>query len=80
MSRLILHRPIFSRASHGASEETTTGILKLRAMDTEKALTFPVLAANDARMKHLFDNRYGRGIVHREPALATPTSSSQARR
>src|SRR3712207_6904875 len=40
---------------------STTGILKLKAMDAEEALTFPVLAANDARMKHLFDNRYGTG-------------------
>ncbi len=45
----------------GASEETTTGILKLRAMEEEGILPFPVLAANDARMKHLFDNRYGTG-------------------
>jgi adenosylhomocysteinase len=59
VSRMILHRPDLLEGVIGASEETTTGILKLRAMDTEKALTFPVLAANDARMKHLFDNRYG---------------------
>jgi adenosylhomocysteinase len=45
----------------GASEETTTGILKLEAMEAEGVLPFPVLAANDARMKHLFDNRYGTG-------------------
>jgi adenosylhomocysteinase len=45
----------------GASEETTTGILKLKAMIEEGVLPFPVLAANDARMKHLFDNRYGTG-------------------
>jgi adenosylhomocysteinase len=45
----------------GASEETTTGILKLKAMEEEGVLPFPVLAANDARMKHLFDNRYGTG-------------------
>jgi adenosylhomocysteinase len=61
VSRMILHRPGLLEGVIGASEETTTGILKLRAMDTEKALTFPVLAANDARMKHLFDNRYGTG-------------------
>jgi adenosylhomocysteinase len=61
VSRMILHRPDLLEGVIGASEETTTGILKLRAMDTEKALTFPVLAANDARMKHLFDNRYGTG-------------------
>ena len=61
VSRMILHRPDLLEGVIGASEETTTGILKLRAMDTEQELTFPVLAANDARMKHLFDNRYGTG-------------------
>jgi adenosylhomocysteinase len=61
VSRMILHRPDLLEGVIGASEETTTGILKLKAMDAEKALTFPVLAANDARMKHLFDNRYGTG-------------------
>src|SRR5215218_10126958 len=61
VSRLILHRPDLLSGVAGASEETTTGILKLKAMDAEKALTFPVIAANDARMKHLFDNRYGTG-------------------
>jgi adenosylhomocysteinase len=61
VSRMILHRPDLLEGVAGASEETTTGILKLKAMDAEEALTFPVLAANDARMKHLFDNRYGTG-------------------
>ena len=61
VSRTILQRPHLLDGVTGASEETTTGILKLKAMDAEEALTFPVLAANDARMKHLFDNRYGTG-------------------
>ena len=61
VSRMILYRPDLLEGVIGASEETTTGILKLKAMDAENALTFPVLAANDARMKHLFDNRYGTG-------------------
>jgi len=61
VSRMFLHRPDLLEGVIGASEETTTGILKLKAMDAEKVLTFPVLAANDARMKHLFDNRYGTG-------------------
>src|ERR687898_78083 len=61
VSRMILQRPDLLESVIGASEETTTGILKLKAMDAEKALSFPVLAANDARMKHLFDNRYGTG-------------------
>ncbi len=45
----------------GASEETTSGVAKLRAMEREGALELPVIAANDARCKHLFDNRYGTG-------------------
>ncbi|MGI9049546.1 MAG: adenosylhomocysteinase [Rubrobacteraceae bacterium] len=61
VGRLIVHRPDLLDGVVGASEETTTGILKLKAMDAEEVLPFPVLAANDARMKHLFDNRYGTG-------------------
>src|SRR4051794_11458087 len=45
----------------GASEETTTGMLKLRAMGEEVLLPSPILAATDARMKPLFDNRSGTG-------------------
>src|SRR5699024_9787331 len=45
----------------GASEETTTGVVTLRAMDRAGALRIPCIAANDARCKHLFDNRYGTG-------------------
>ncbi|HSL00975.1 MAG TPA: adenosylhomocysteinase [Rubrobacteraceae bacterium] len=45
----------------GASEETTSGVAKFRAMESEGVLEFPVIAANDARCKHLFDNRYGTG-------------------
>ena len=43
----------------GASEETTSGVAKFRAMEREGVLEFPVVAANDARCKYLFDNRYG---------------------
>ncbi|WP_273888154.1 adenosylhomocysteinase [Rubrobacter naiadicus] len=45
----------------GASEETTSGVAKLRAMERGGELRFPCIAANDARCKHLFDNRYGTG-------------------
>uniref|UniRef100_A0A7J2THT2 Adenosylhomocysteinase n=1 Tax=Archaeoglobus fulgidus TaxID=2234 RepID=A0A7J2THT2_ARCFL len=45
----------------GASEETTTGVLRLRAMEREGVLMFPVIAVNDALTKFLFDNRYGTG-------------------
>ncbi|MFW2372988.1 MAG: adenosylhomocysteinase [Gammaproteobacteria bacterium] len=45
----------------GGTEETTTGVIRLRAMSNEGALQFPVIAVNDAMTKHLFDNRYGTG-------------------
>jgi adenosylhomocysteinase len=45
----------------GSSEETTTGVIRLRAMEQEKALKIPVIAVNDSDTKHLFDNRYGTG-------------------
>jgi len=45
----------------GASEETTTGVNRLRAMEKEGVLMFPVIAVNDAYTKFLFDNRYGTG-------------------
>ena len=45
----------------GASEETTTGVAKFRAMEREGVLEFPVIVANEARCKHRFDNRYGTG-------------------
>ena len=44
-----------------ANEETTTGVVRLRAMAADKALKFPVLDVNDAKMKFMFDNRYGTG-------------------
>ena len=45
----------------GSSEETTTGVIRLRAMAKDKALKVPVIATNDSDTKHLFDNRYGTG-------------------
>ena len=45
----------------GGTEETTTGVIRLRAMAADKALNFPVIAVNDAMTKHFFDNRYGTG-------------------
>lgn len=45
----------------GGNEETTTGVVRLRAMDNEGALKFPMFDVNDAKMKHFFDNRYGTG-------------------
>lgn len=45
----------------GGTEETTTGVIRLKAMAKEGALRFPILAVNEAQTKHLFDNRYGTG-------------------
>jgi adenosylhomocysteinase len=45
----------------GGTEETTTGVIRLRAMEREGVLSFPIIAVNDADTKHLFDNRYGTG-------------------
>ncbi len=45
----------------GSMEETTTGVIRLRAMEKDGVLQFPVVAVNDADTKHLFDNRYGTG-------------------
>ena len=45
----------------GGTEETTTGVIRLKAMAADKALEFPVIAVNDAMTKHFFDNRYGTG-------------------
>jgi adenosylhomocysteinase len=45
----------------GGTEETTTGVIRLRAMAADGALNYPVIAVNDAMTKHFFDNRYGTG-------------------
>ncbi len=45
----------------GGTEETTTGVIRLRAMANQGALGYPIVAVNDAMTKHLFDNRYGTG-------------------
>ena len=45
----------------GGTEETTTGVIRLRAMANDNALQYPIIAVNDAMTKHLFDNRYGTG-------------------
>jgi len=45
----------------GGTEETTTGVIRLRSMAKEGVLAYPIIAVNDAKTKHLFDNRYGTG-------------------
>ncbi|HEY7398812.1 MAG TPA: adenosylhomocysteinase [Gaiellaceae bacterium] len=59
--RVEQHRPdVYARLA-GVSEETTTGVARLRALAAAGRLPFPAVAANDARCKHLFDNPYGTG-------------------
>ncbi len=45
----------------GGTEETTTGVIRLRSMEKDGVLAYPIVAVNDANTKHLFDNRYGTG-------------------
>jgi adenosylhomocysteinase len=53
--------PAVAKQIIGSMEETTTGVIRLRAMEKGGALKFPVIAVNDAQTKNLFDNRYGTG-------------------
>jgi adenosylhomocysteinase len=59
--RLAERRPDLYGRLRGVSEETTTGVARLRALAAEGRLDFPAIAANDARCKHMFDNPYGTG-------------------
>ena len=54
-------RPDLRTEVIGGCEETTTGVIRLKAMEREGILQFPMVAVNDAKCKHLFDNRYGTG-------------------
>ncbi len=61
VSRLHATRPGQVGEVLGGTEETTTGVIRLRAMEAGSALRYPIVAVNDADTKHLFDNRYGTG-------------------
>ncbi len=61
ISRLHRNAPQLLPQMLGGTEETTTGVIRLRAMANDGALGYPVVAVNDAMTKHLFDNRYGTG-------------------
>ena len=61
VSMLHTKRPDLAKNVIGGCEETTTGIIRLKAMEREGVLKFPMVAVNDAKCKHLFDNRYGTG-------------------
>lgn len=57
----VLHKERADQAIVGGLEETTTGVIRLRAMAEDGVLRFPVVAVNDSATKHLFDNRHGTG-------------------
>ena len=61
MQMLLAEFPDVAKRVIGGCEETTTGILRLRALERDGRLPFPMIAVNDADCKHLFDNRYGTG-------------------
>ncbi len=61
VSEIHRHRPELIPGMLGGTEETTTGVIRLRAMAEAGEMRFPVIAVNDAMTKHLFDNRYGTG-------------------
>ena len=60
-TRIVRHLPEAAERLAGVTEETTTGVQRLRAMEADGRLSFPAIAANDAWSKHLYDNRYGTG-------------------
>jgi len=61
VATMIKERPDLKNNLIGSTEETTTGIVRLKAMQAAGVLTFPSIAVNDAQTKHFFDNRYGTG-------------------
>ncbi|WP_287129812.1 adenosylhomocysteinase [Candidatus Cyanaurora vandensis] len=61
VATMVKERPELLKNLLGTTEETTTGIARLRAMLTAGVLTFPAIAVNDSQTKHFFDNRYGTG-------------------
>lgn len=61
ITRVHKERPEWAEEVWGGMEETTTGVIRLRAMERDEALKFPIIAVNDAKTKRFFDNRYGTG-------------------
>ena len=68
--RMAERRPDLYERLQGVSEETTTGVARLRALEAEGRLPFPAIAANDAKCKHMFDNPYGTGQTTLTAVLA----------
>ena len=56
-----IHKSYSNYKIIGGTEETTTGVIRLRSLEKQSKLLYPIIAVNDAKTKHLFDNRYGTG-------------------
>jgi adenosylhomocysteinase len=78
--RMAEHRPDLYARLQGVSEETTTGVARLRALEADGLLPFPAVAANDARCKHMFDNPYGTGQTTLTAILALTNVLAAGRR
>ncbi|MDR0453299.1 MAG: adenosylhomocysteinase [Deferribacteraceae bacterium] len=61
VSEILKKHPELHKQILASMEETTTGVIRLKAMEKDNILKFPVIAVNDAQTKHMFDNRYGTG-------------------
>jgi adenosylhomocysteinase len=61
VSTIHTERPELIKSVRGGTEETTTGIIRLKSMAADGILQYPIIAVNDAKTKHFFDNRYGTG-------------------
>ena len=78
-ARILAHRPDLAGGVVGGTEVTSTGVLRLRNMEREGALAWPMLAINDAATKHLFDTATGRARTPSTASCGPPTCSSRGR-
>ncbi|HET7129493.1 MAG TPA: adenosylhomocysteinase [Gaiellaceae bacterium] len=78
--RILDLRPDLAPGLQGVTEETTTGVARLRAFEAEGRLTFPTILANNARCKHMFDNPYGTGQTSLQAILRLTNLSAAGKR
>ncbi len=78
--RILEFRPDHAPRLQGVAEETTTGVARLRAFEAEGRLTFPAIAVNNARCKHMFDNPYGTGQTSLTAVLRLTNLSAAGKR
>jgi adenosylhomocysteinase len=78
--RILDLRPDLAPGLQGVTEETTTGVARLRALESEGRLTFPAILANNARCKHMFDNPYGTGQTSLQAILRLTNLSAAGKR